>query len=61
MKGYEWITTIAGTIGVTITGITFFFAIIGVFGLRAAVISLLVYFAGTFTFLRVKPAEEREP
>jgi hypothetical protein len=51
----------AGATGVTIVGTVFFFTIIGVFGLRPAIVGLLVFILAAVVIYRVAPAEGAEP
>ena len=52
---------IAGAVAVTLIGVGFFFAIIGVFGLAAAIGSLALFIALALIIFRCPQTEEPRP
>lgn len=60
MKNSGAALKVLGLLAVVLLGGLFFFTIIGVFGLKLAIASLLVFVLGTVVISRMAPAQEVE-
>jgi hypothetical protein len=61
MNNRRSMSRIAAIVGFIVMGAIFFFGIIGVFGLRGAVLGLVVFIVGAVVSFRLDPAERMEP